>query len=38
MRPIGESLRLITEGGRFIIHDDGSGSLTVSFNLNVSSY
>jgi hypothetical protein len=38
LRPIGESLRLITKGGRFTIHYYGSCSLTVSFNLNISSY
>jgi len=35
LRPIGESLRLITEGGRFINYDNDSSSLTVRFNLNV---
>ena len=35
--PIGESLRRVSEGGRFIIHHDTSDdSLTLSFNLNVS--
>ena len=38
LNPIGESLRQITVGGRFIVHDDDSDSLTVRFNLNVSSY
>jgi hypothetical protein len=36
LKPIGESLRTISQGGCFIVQSDADDSLRLSFNLNVS--
>jgi hypothetical protein len=38
LQPIGESLRRISLGGKFIVYKDSSDSPILIFNLNVSYY